>query len=403
MAQYLLRNGPMNAVSSNTLIFVLGMHRSGTSALCAALSASGVSFGDHLLQAMAGVNEEGFWEDAGVVALNEQLLARTGSAWYVRATSLGEWDSAEYSDLRESAKGLLARGFGDKPLQAVKDPRFCLTLPFWLACCDELGIATRVSVIGRAPLEVARSLEKRDGFPLGYGLRLYRFYRGCIARNVPADSIYVRFDELLQDSPGVMSVLANELPLNGDHQSVAGAVRNELRHQAVATQAADDLLSQPDGGSIDLQALDRQIEEHWPVELTLDEFASRFTLRGHQLTELGVAHSAALATVDQRDRDIEALSGEHRNALATVDQRDADIASLSAEHKAALATIDERDEQIREFDRRLSQLGEEHSHALQTLRERDAELAWIKQRLDIVSKVPGVGYLIRRLRKNAQG
>ena len=69
----------------------------------------------------------------------------------------------------------------------------------------------------------------------------------------------------------------------------------------------------------------------------------------------------------------------------------------------ALATIAERDEQIREFDRRLAQLGAEHSHALQVLRERDAELAWIKQRLETVSKIPGVGYLIRRLRQHAQG
>jgi len=37
------------------------------------------------------------------------------------------------------------------------------------------------------------------------------------------------------------------------------------------------------------------------------------------------------------------------------------------------------------------------------LRERDAELAWIKQRLESVSKIPGVGYLIRRLRQHAQG
>jgi DNA repair ATPase RecN len=104
-------------------------------------------------------------------------------------------------------------------------------------------------------------------------------------------------------------------------------------------------------------------------------------------------------------------------ALATLDERDADIVSLSAEHRQALATIEERDEQIREFDQRLAKLGEEHSYALTIVRERDAqlaetleqlhrreaELAWIKQRLETVSKIPGMGYLIQRLRKNAQG
>ncbi len=51
------------------VLFVVGMHRSGTSALCAALAARGVSFGSDLLGPMAGVNDEGFWEDAGVVAI----------------------------------------------------------------------------------------------------------------------------------------------------------------------------------------------------------------------------------------------------------------------------------------------------------------------------------------------
>jgi hypothetical protein len=37
------------------------------------------------------------------------------------------------------------------------------------------------------------------------------------------------------------------------------------------------------------------------------------------------------------------------------------------------------------------------------LRQRDAELAWIKRRLEALSRIPGVGYLIRRLRQNAQG
>jgi len=173
---------------------VLGVHRSGTSALCAALAASGVSFGNQLIDAMAGVNDEGFWEDAGVVAVNEQLLALADSSWYAPAPGIAEidWTAARFDSLRRQAAALLQAGFGDAPLQAIKDPRLCLTLPFWLALCDELDIATSVCVIGRAPLEVARSLEKRDGLPIGYGLRLYAFYRACIDRFAPPGAIHGR-------------------------------------------------------------------------------------------------------------------------------------------------------------------------------------------------------------------
>ena len=67
--------------SSISLLLVLGMHRSGTSALCAALAACGVSFGDRLLDPLAGVNDEGFWEDAAVVAIDQQSLALLDPNW----------------------------------------------------------------------------------------------------------------------------------------------------------------------------------------------------------------------------------------------------------------------------------------------------------------------------------
>jgi hypothetical protein len=383
----------MNSMSFHDrgqLLFVIGMHRSGTSALCAALAASGVSFGSQLIAPMAGVNDEGFWEDAGVVAVNEQLLAELGSSWYAPAYDPAtlDWAAARFEPMRERARALLTVGFGEGALQAVKDPRLCLTLPFWLALCSELGLPARVCVIGRAPLEVARSLEARDGFPIGYGLRLYALYRSSIESFVPDDTVYVRYDDLLRDPQSVMARLVDELSL------IAGApditvVRGDLRHHQV--DAGSGMLTHADSGDVDLIALQAEIEAHYPLQRTLCDFTDKLTSRGLELARIGEEHAAALATLDERDRDIESLSAEHRKALATVDERDADIESLAAEHRIALATIDERDEQIREFDRRLSKLGEEHSRALESLRG-------IKQIVDTISKVPGLGYLIRRIR-----
>ena len=42
----------MQTVSPRYLLFLIGLHRSGTSALCAALHACGASFGQHLLEPM---------------------------------------------------------------------------------------------------------------------------------------------------------------------------------------------------------------------------------------------------------------------------------------------------------------------------------------------------------------
>lgn len=378
------------------------MHRSGTSALCAALAAAGVSFGDRLISPLAGVNDEGFWEDAALVDINEKLLALSGSTWFAPAPDIADtdWRDDNFQAQREQGRALLQAGFGGGVLQAVKDPRLCLTLPFWLTLCEDIGVAVQLCVITRAPLEIARSLEQRDGLPVGYGLRLYAAYRACIARLVPAGAVYIRFDDLLRDASSALAVVADQLSLPVS-DAAGAAVRVDLRHQRAGEGSA--LLTTADSGEVDLAALEREIEAAFPLRDTLNALAGKLTARGQELAQIGQEHTAALATLDERDADIEALSAEHRAALATIDERDADIAALSAEHRLALATIDERDEQIREFDRRLSKLGAEHSHALQTLRERDAELAWIKQRLDYVSRIPGVGYLIRRLRQHAQG
>ena len=385
----------MRVSGSQSLLIVTGMHRSGTSALCAALAACGVSFGDRLLGAIAGVNDEGFWEDAEVVALNEQLLALSGATWYAPAPGVVDWNDDRFHSARERAAQLLGAGFGDGPVCAAKDPRFCLTLPFWLAVCSDMGLAVQVCVIYRAPLEVARSLLKRDAFPLGYGLRLCSAYRASLVSALPADALQVSYDELLADTAAVMQRLGNALPLDVNPEKLAAGVRPELRHQVSDSPGGaptERAANNPAGAE-----REEAIGADYPAGQVMVEFARELVARGLELSRVGAAHSEALTTLDQRDADVAALDAEHRRALATIGQRDREIEALSAEHRQALATIDERDEQIREFDRRLAQIGAEHSHALEVIRERDAQLEYIYN-------LPGIGLAVRLLRKkHAQG
>src|SRR6266446_6985151 len=58
---------------SRKAIVVLGMHRSGTSALCGALDVLGVNFGKHLMTANEA-NTKGYWEHPEIVALHDELL-----------------------------------------------------------------------------------------------------------------------------------------------------------------------------------------------------------------------------------------------------------------------------------------------------------------------------------------
>ena len=357
-------------MSNKHVLMIAGMHRSGTSALCSALQSCGVSFGANLLAPMEGVNEEGFWEDAAVVRLNEEVLQRLGGTWYCPPRNMHtiDWSSDTLADLTEAAGEVLERGFGEGELQALKDPRLCLTLPLWLRASEAQQLPATVGVMSRAPMAVAQSLSLRDGFPLGYGLRLYAQYRNLLVQALPPNSRYVTYDDLLQDPASVMQALSVDWPLTVPASGLSGSVNPRLRHHT--PQSGEPLLLQADTGSVDPLALEEAIERAFPVDELLTDFARGMVERGEQLTGLGT---------------------EHTEVLSTLNQRDADVEGLSALHLEALATIDERDAQIVEFDRKLTETGEHLGRALDKLRERDEQV----QR---ILSTPVVGVLLRAMK-----
>ena len=384
------------------LLFVVGMHRSGTSALCAALHACGATFGDRLLAPMAGVNDEGFWEDIDVVAANEALLAAAGMRWY--AVSRGaecRWPEEALQRFQACAQAILQRGFGSGPVQVVKDPRLCITLPLWLLACADLGVAAQVCTASRAPIEVAQSLQRRDGFPLGYGLRLDLAYRRALDAAGPPSALAVSFPELLQDASGVMSRLATQLPLQAGEDAVAAAVRSDLRHHSASgavgsgagasgagASGALNLLEQPVIAASELAALEAAIERQYPVAGLLSEWAEGFVARGTQLTDLGESHTRALATIAERDAQI-----------ADLDRR---LQETGAWLERALATVEERDGQIAELDRRLADIGDMHSHALQVIAEKDREIADKDSEIAEIYATPVVGRILRRVHRKRE-
>ena len=67
--------------SQKTIIVVLGMHRSGTSLITRSLQVLGVDLGEHLIPAISGDNDKGFWEDVDINDFDNALLTKIGSAW----------------------------------------------------------------------------------------------------------------------------------------------------------------------------------------------------------------------------------------------------------------------------------------------------------------------------------
>ena len=154
-----------------TGVFVLGMHRSGTSAAARLVNLLGIpTCVDEDLLPTTEDNPKGFWESASLAALNDRVLLALGSDWACPPELPAGWQQApELADLRREAAEGVARVLpaGD---WVWKDPRNCVTLPLWLAVLETDAVAV---LVHRNPLEVAASLGKRDGFGTFYSLALW--------------------------------------------------------------------------------------------------------------------------------------------------------------------------------------------------------------------------------------
>jgi hypothetical protein len=138
------------------------MHRSGTSAIARGLAALGVYLGDEFLEAQPE-NPTGYWEDKGIVDLNERILKSLGLQWdsvsVIERSALDQW---RIRALRRDAVRYCRRNLAKRPLWGFKDPRTMRLLPFWqpvLRACD----ARESYVVAiRSPRSVAASLFARQ-------------------------------------------------------------------------------------------------------------------------------------------------------------------------------------------------------------------------------------------------
>lgn len=149
----------------NRLVIVLGMHRSGTSAVSRGLSLLGIELGENLHPPGAD-NPKGFWEDREVLAINEALLARIGSAY--DQLGLVGWemtDAPEIADLQQQAGALFREKFRHGRCWGFKDPRTARLLPFWKAVADREVCDVGYLIVVRNPISVAKSLQARNRFP----------------------------------------------------------------------------------------------------------------------------------------------------------------------------------------------------------------------------------------------
>lgn len=209
-------------------ICVAGMHRSGTSLVARLLHAAGMHLGDErdLIPAGRG-NTDGHWENARFVAINDEILAAFGGSWKSLAPLPPNWHlDAKLDEFLERAAELLATFAGREPW-GWKDPRNCLTLPFWRRLVPEL----KVVVVLRNPLDVAHSLALRDGIDMREGVQIWAAHLSRIfAATSAGDRLVTHYESYFIDPFAEAQRLFDFTGLRAEREVIVPLVKADLRH-----------------------------------------------------------------------------------------------------------------------------------------------------------------------------
>ena len=215
-------------------IFVLGMHRSGTSAVARVLNLMGCYFGPEDIGTEANEeNPKGFWERKDVRQVNDAILRNMGADWDRIAPfdvrSIGKGDMAVY---RQVIQEIVVNMDAHRPW-FVKEPRFCLTFGVWRSVL-ELPVCV---LIFRNPLDVAKSLNERNGMPLAVGLALWEAYNaGALEASQGIKRIVLSYEALMNNSSVAVGKLLDALCQDGyvlrgpAKQELLAFLDDELRH-----------------------------------------------------------------------------------------------------------------------------------------------------------------------------
>jgi hypothetical protein len=234
-----------NQMDDPVIVCVLGMHRSGTSLITRALNLLGVELGpeEHHLEP-APDNPRGFWEHRRFMKLNEKILARRGGDTCDPPPAPPGWEKAgDLEDLRQRARAILEQDFAGARMWGWKDPRTCLTLPFW----QHLLPPMRYVLCFRNPVDVARSLQRRDGFSTASGINLWLAYTQRAIRDTAGQPrVVVFYDEFLDDWKWELCRLAEFIDVpsraqeGGVLRGMADFLDQDLRHHRTSPRDSMD-------------------------------------------------------------------------------------------------------------------------------------------------------------------
>jgi len=341
------------------VVCILGMHRSGTSAVARIVNLLGVDLGSPEVLAFepAHDNAKGHWENTEIASINEAIFRNYHGSWHEPPTFPTAWElSPELAGLRADAERLIKDQFAHSSLWGWKDPRTCLTLPFWRQLLSEVHYILCL----RNPVDVASSLEHRDQFLSEKSFHLWATYvSSALQYTEGKPRIVVFYQDVVDDSATEFSRLAQFLgqpELAGDEDlrdKVQSFVEKGLQHHQ--STELDTLCNSTSGRTAKALYLSQRISAKLATKKSIESavLAALETLNPDLATNSTRVNQRA--RLKSLAKDI-LESGEIDHWIST--KLEAQTCALTARAESAEANARTLGDQLRERDSELNRIKE---------------------------------------------
>ena len=182
------------------IIFIIGMHRCGTSLLSNCISKNGFYLGKNESTVKDIQNPCGYYENTVLTDFHTMILKYNNSSWYdIRITDMAYTEQMVY-DYRK----LLVEQFGDVTKILIKDPRLTFFRSFIIDVCTSINSYNFI-FLTRDKIECVKSLCKAQNISENIATKLFDITNYCYTDSY----IKINYKDILYKNSYILKKLSN--------------------------------------------------------------------------------------------------------------------------------------------------------------------------------------------------
>lgn len=195
------------------IIFIIGMHRCGTSLLSNCLVKNGWSIGKSVNKDKDWQNPNGYFENDVLGEFHNQLLYKNNSDWLNINTSNMKYTNNDINKYRE----LLKKEFGNHDKILIKDPRLTFFTNFIKDVNKEQKYDIYFIFCTRNIKECCESLSKAQKKDIDKVLLLYKNTMSCYSDNY----LLINHQDIIKNNTEILNTISKycnfKLKMNTEH------------------------------------------------------------------------------------------------------------------------------------------------------------------------------------------